>query len=328
MRLRKPRLIPRGDASRTVGQLVDIPYFSRLLERWRRFTVWLPPGYSGSTRRLPAVYLFRGHHTEWQRLYHTADDFRLLPHMPPMRVLDVWRVMEALVRTQTIPPLILVTPCMANDDGSLSGLATDWAAPHRIKGRQARGVGTGRFGRHLVEEIVPVVDRTFRTIAHRDGRATDGFSLGGFMALKLALSQLEMFSCAGAYDGSFFYLHHRPGGDEEGDYLMNNGLFDAVFDRPRRAEHVFQNSPAAILARAPDSLLRNTTFYLQCGPQQAEPMDSNFFRTMHVIRLLQMRGIPNRARPFVIEEGHHDWPTAFRHLAQALVCFCEVLARD
>lgn len=319
------RLRPQA---RTAGHLVDVPYFSRILERWRSYTVWLPPGYASTPRRLPVIYLFRGHHTEWQRLYHTPHGYRLLEGLPPLRVLDVWRVMETLVRSGAIRPIILVTPCMANLDGSLTGLATDWVAPHRVQGRQARGVGTGQFGRHLVEEIIPNVDLTFRTIAHRQGRACDGFSLGGFMSLKLALSQPHMFSCAGAYDGSFFYLHHRPGGDEEGDYLMDNGLFDPVFDRPRRPEHVFLNSPAAILARGADSALRSMTFYLQCGPQQAEPMDSNFFRTMHIIRLLQMRGVINRARPHVIEDGHHDWPTAFKHLAQALQCFSRVLAED
>lgn len=271
------------------------------------------------------VYLFRGHHTEWQRAYRVPGGLRLLPDLPPLVTLDIWRVMEMLVRSGSVPPLILVTPCMANDDGSLSGLATDWVAPHRVDGRQARGVGTGLFGRHFIEEIVPWVDGTFRTIPNPAGRATDGFSLGGFMSLKLALSLPQLFCCAGAYDGSFFYLHHRPGGDEDGDYLMDNSLFDGVFDRPRHTEHVFANSPAALLARAPDSLLRSMTFYLQCGPQQAEPMDANFYRTMHLVRLLQMRGVTNHARPCVIEEGHHDWPTAFRHLAQALVCFSKVL---
>ena len=146
------------------------------------------------------------------------------------------------------------------------------------------------------------------------------------MSLKLALSEAHLFLCAGAYDGSFFYLHHRPGGDEEGDYLMEHTLFDPIFDRPRRVDHVFDNSPAAILARAPQRLIGSQTFYLQCGPQQSEPMDSNFYRTMHLVRLLQMRGIINQALPHVLEDGHHDWPTAFRHLAQALICFSDVLS--
>lgn len=311
---------------KTGGRVVDISMHSRVMGTWRHFAAWLPPEYGRSAKRLPVVYVFRGHHTEWQRRYTIPGGYELLPEAPRLPLLDVWRVMEALVRSRAVRPVILVTPCMANDNGHLTGLATDWAAPERVSGRLTRGVGTGRFGTHLVEEIIPFVDRTFRTIAHRDGRATDGFSLGGFMSLKLAISQAHLFRCAGAYDGSFLYLHNRPGGEEEGDYLLNNGMFDPVFGRPRQPEHVFANSPTALLARSPDSLLRSMTFHLQCGPQQAEPSDSNFYRTMHVTRLLQMRGVRNHADPIVIEDGHHDWPTAFKHLAQALRCFSRVLA--
>jgi S-formylglutathione hydrolase FrmB len=171
-------------------------------------------------------------------------------------------------------------------------------------------VGTARYHEHFFEELMPHVDGRFRTMADKQGRAADGFSLGGFMAVKTALA----------------YLHHRPGGMETGDYLMDNGLFDPVFGKPRQMEHVWQNSPAAILSRLSDAELRSLSFYLQCGPQQAEPMDSNFFRTMHMVRLLQMRGLNNRAEPCVFEDGHHDWPTAFRHLAGALEHFSSLFA--
>lgn len=311
---------------KTGGRVVDVRFHSRVMGCWRDLAAWIPPDYERNARRLPVVYLFRGHHTEWQRRYVVRGGYHVLAHLPALEVLDLWRVMDTLVRSGAVRPMIVVTPCMANHDGALTGLATDWIAPERVSGRRLRGVGTGQFGTHLVHEIIPLIDRTFRTIGHRDGRATDGFSLGGFMSLKLALSQAHLFKCAGAYDGSFLYLHHRPGGDEEGDYLLNNHMFDPVFDLPRRADHVFQNSPAAILARSPDSLLRSMTFHLQSGPQQAEPSDSNFYRTMHVVRLLQMRGVLNQADPFIIEDGHHDWPTAFKHLAQSLQCFSRVLA--
>jgi S-formylglutathione hydrolase FrmB len=239
-------------------------------------------------------------------------------------MMDIARVMETIVRAGHSRPVLLVTPCMSNDDGSTTGLATDWASPHLITGKRARGVGTGRYHEHLFEELIPDVERRFRTMSDKYGRATDGFSLGGFMALKTALARPDLFCAAGAYDGSFFYLHHRPGGMESGDYLMDNGLFDPVFGQPRRMEHVWRNSPAAILSQLSDAELRSLSFYLQCGPQQAEPMDSNFYRTMHMVRLLQMRGLNNRAEPCVFEDGHHDWPTAFRHLAGALEHFSSI----
>lgn len=299
--------------------------WSEALGLWRHYYVWLPPEYARSRRPFPVLYLLRGHHREWVKPFDVNSAYHLADGCPPLRTVHVAAVMDALTRSRKTRPAILVMPCMANADGTLTGLATDWIARHRVRGRQLRGVGTGRFGTHLKDELIDHVDRHFHTIAAPQGRAADGFSLGGYMALKLVLSRPEAFCAVGAYDGSFFYLHHRPGKmGEAPDYLVEHGLFDPVFDRPRRALHVQANSPAALLQKAPDWLLQRLTFHLQCGPQQAEPMDSNFYRTMHMIRLLQMRGIRNQADPVVLEDGHHDWPTAYRHLAQALACFSGV----
>lgn len=318
-----PRVL-RG--SRHGGRLLEVPIFSEALQEMRTYAIWLPPGYSRSAQPYPVVFLLRGHHVEWQRAHRVGDGFRMLPGLPAMRKVEVSHVLQVLVRARKVRPMLVVMPCMSNHDGTLHGLATDWIAPQRARGKQRRGVGTGRFGAHLMDEIVPHVDHHFHTIPERRGRATDGFSLGGFMALKLALARPELFSAVGAYDGSFFYLHQRPGKmGEAPDYLVDHALFDPIFDRPRCLEHVRRNSPAVLLAESPDWALQSTRFFLQCGPQQAEPGDSNFYRTMHVTRLLQMRGVLNHAYPIVLEDGHHDWPTAYRHLAQALVSFSDVL---
>jgi len=322
LRRRAPRQTwPRDPRARQGSRLLDLRFHSEVLGEWRHAAVWLPPGYAGARTAYPTVYLFRGHHVEWLKPFKVSASFRLLPEAPPLCRVEAWRVMDALVRCGAVPPVILVMPCMSNADGTLSGMASDWIADDLVKGRQRRGVGTARFGTHLVE-IVREVDLRFNTRKERNGRVAVGFSLGGFMALKIVLSHPELFCGVGAYDGSFFYLHQRPGKmGEAPDYLVNHGLFDPVFGRPRDLAYVQANSPAALLANATDRNLRETTFFLQAGPQQAEPGDSNFYRMMHVIRLLQMRGVQNVASPCVLEDGHHDWPTAYRHLAMALQAF-------
>lgn len=305
------------------GLLVEIPFHSPLLGCRRTLAAWLPPGYTRSTRRYPVVVLLRGHHLEWQRLHRTHPGFSILGM--PLATVDIRRVMGALVRSRRLPPVIVVMPCMSNDDGTLAGLATDWIGRHHVHGRALRGVGTGLFGRHMVEEILPLVDRRFRTLADPAFRALDGFSLGGFTALSLALRHPERFAAVGAYDGSFLYLRRRHDPLHHRDRLLDHRIFDPVFDRPRLFEHIRHHSPAWLVAHGDAEAMRHLVFHLQSGPERAEPMDSNYHRAVHLVRLLKRRGLHNAAHPAVLDHGHHDWPTAFEHLAMALEAFARLL---
>jgi enterochelin esterase-like enzyme len=46
----------------------------------------------------------------------------------------------------------------------------------------------------FVREVIPDVDRTFRTIAAREGRIVEGFSMGGYGAARLGLRHLDLFA--------------------------------------------------------------------------------------------------------------------------------------
>ena len=46
----------------------------------------------------------------------------------------------------------------------------------------------------ITKELIGFVDANYRTIASREGRAVEGFSMGGFGALKLAFKYPELFS--------------------------------------------------------------------------------------------------------------------------------------
>ncbi|MGI5818908.1 MAG: alpha/beta hydrolase [Armatimonadota bacterium] len=53
----------------------------------------------------------------------------------------------------------------------------------------------------VVEELVPHIDATFRTIASREGRIVEGFSMGGYGAARLGLKHPEMFGAASSLSG-------------------------------------------------------------------------------------------------------------------------------
>ena len=76
------------------------------------------------------------------------------------------KVEEALA-AQIIDPMIVV--CLVDPEGD-SMWSDGYDGQHRVS--------TG-----FIEDLIPHVDETYRTIPEREGRALQGFSMGGFGAV-------------------------------------------------------------------------------------------------------------------------------------------------
>ena len=57
----------------------------------------------------------------------------------------------------------------------------------------------------LIHELIPLIDRTYRTQTTREGRCISGFSMGGGAAMFYAVRHPELFSSVTAYAGTY---HH------------------------------------------------------------------------------------------------------------------------
>jgi len=64
----------------------------------------------------------------------------------------------------------------------------------------------------VVRELVPEVDASFRTIATREGRIVEGFSMGGYGAARLGFKYPEVFGAASVLSGGPLQQHftHSP----------------------------------------------------------------------------------------------------------------------
>lgn len=60
--------------------------------------------------------------------------------------------------------------------------------------------------RVTIQELIPHIDATYRTQACRKGRAIEGFSMGGYGAIKWAIRYPEVFCSAVSYSGKFSFL--------------------------------------------------------------------------------------------------------------------------
>lgn len=56
----------------------------------------------------------------------------------------------------------------------------------------------------IMEDVIPFIDANFRTIANRNGRAIEGFSMGGRGAIKFAFSYPDQFCSTIAYAAAAF----------------------------------------------------------------------------------------------------------------------------
>jgi predicted alpha/beta superfamily hydrolase len=151
-------------------------FHSEFLPDDRTVTVYLPPGYeAGVDQRYPVLYLQDG-----QNLFDPALAFKKGEH---------WRVGETatqLIDAAQVPPLIIV--------------GIDNTGPRRLHeyththDRRRGGGGADAYGRLLVEELKPFIDRQYRTMPEAAATGIGGSSLGGLVSLYLALKYPHVFS--------------------------------------------------------------------------------------------------------------------------------------
>jgi esterase/lipase superfamily enzyme len=281
---------------------------SKALGVTKHFYVALPPGYhslENRSRRYPVVYLFRGHEREW--VHRWQDRSRR-----GRTVIDVYR---ELLQAGQVGPMVLVFPGISSDDNRVPGLLVNFLAPELAKG--APGVGTGRFEDYFLEELMPCVDTMFRTVQHRMGRAVDGFSLGGFQAIKIAALRPDLFCSAGSFDGTFLYATRGGRSVRARDRVLRNPMLDPAFGVPRNLEYVAANNPANLIWRGDRQALAQVQWLIASCPQTGEPWQSNYYRNQHLVGILERRGLHN-AMPAVIEGSRHNWRWADRYMGLTL----------
>lgn len=144
----------------------------------RTIAVWLPPRYDeDKDARYPVFYMHDG-----QNLFDAATSAFGVE----------WQADETadrLIREKTIAPLIIVgiynTPARMDE-----------YTPDRDTERDAGGQGDD-YAQFIIEELKPMIDKTYRTKPDRDNTAIGGSSLGGLISLHIAMEHPDIFSrCA------------------------------------------------------------------------------------------------------------------------------------
>ena len=155
------------------GSVSNVNYYSTTLGRFRRMHVYTPPGYElGGSQKLPVFYLLHG-----------AGDCD-----------EAWTsvgragfILDNLIAEKKAKPMILVMPA-----GHTS------AAPFN-PGSAGEAQPRDEFQEDFLTDVMPYIEKNYRTLNDRPHRAIAGLSMGGGQTLNAAFAHLDKFAYIGVF---------------------------------------------------------------------------------------------------------------------------------
>jgi enterochelin esterase-like enzyme len=161
-------LVVPGDFSETHdvphGTVGLVRYVARSLGTARReMYIYTPPGYEKSTQRYPVLYLIHGGGDtaiSWSTVGRAND------------------ILDNLFAEKKALPMIVVMPSGWTPSGGQVMTSDATKDP---------------FNDEMMNDIIPFIDSTYRTIPTPDGRALSGLSMGGIQTLNIGLHNLGTF---------------------------------------------------------------------------------------------------------------------------------------
>ena len=159
------------------GRMEYIHYYSKSLGGTNNAVVYLPPNYMmDMQKKYPVFYLISGT-TDTEEVYY--------------KVGRVNYILDNLLADKAAKEMIIVLP-YGNPNKFLP------AKPEGNGMPQTR-FGGDVFSKDLINDLMPYIEKNYRTINNRDHRAIGGFSRGGNQALFNGLSNLDKFSYLCSY---------------------------------------------------------------------------------------------------------------------------------
>ncbi len=161
--------VPHGLVSENI-------YFSKITNSYRRCFVYTPAGYEKDAKnRYPVLYLQHGSFED-ETGWSTQGKANL--------------IFDNLIAAKKAVPMIIVM-----DNG--------YAYKPQSGEPSARPASV--FEEVVINEIIPMIDTKFRTIADREHRAIAGLSMGANQTMRIIMNNLDKFASYGGFSGTSNY---------------------------------------------------------------------------------------------------------------------------
>jgi enterochelin esterase-like enzyme len=168
------------------GAVAAVTYYSTALGKFRRMHVYTPPGYESGQGKFPVFYLLHG-----------AGDCD-----------DSWTsvgragfILDNLIAAKKAKPMIIVMPAGHTrpfNRGPAPAATQPGGAPP-----------PDEFIQDFMTDIMPYVEKNYRSLAGRENRAIAGLSMGGNQTLNIALPNLEKFGYVGVFSSGLLNVFAR-----------------------------------------------------------------------------------------------------------------------
>lgn len=153
------------------GQIRSIDYWSDVNGLERHINVYVPADYEKQPdQKYPVLYLIHG----WGE---DENGWSIQGHMA--------NIMDSLIEAGKAVPMIIVMP-----SGDIQTNPTV---------REASGDITDIY----INDLIPFIDKTFRTLTDKEHRAMAGLSRGGFQTCLTVSSNMDKFGWMGTFSGFF-----------------------------------------------------------------------------------------------------------------------------
>lgn len=221
------------------GQVRLCQYWSNTESRMRQCYVYTPAEYElNPKKRYPVMYLQHGmaeNETGWHIQGKMAN------------------ILDNNIASGKAVPMIVVM-----DNGNC-----DYGFGMK-SGEKFEEFGASFF-KVITSDLIPYIDKTFRTLADRNNRAMAGLSWGGWQSFNIAMTNTDKFAHLGSFSGAIFSL---AGGDVKTAF---NGVWaDAdKFNREFKTIFIGTGSEEDLGSKTVNDKLNaigiNTTYYLSEG---------------------------------------------------------------
>ena len=236
---------------------------SKILNMDRKYAIYLPPDYETSQRSYPVLYLLHGggdDQTGWVQFG------------------EVQNITDKAIRDGVSTALIIVMPdANTTRRGYFNDIKGDW-----------------RYEDFFFQELMPFIEKTYRTKNQKKYRAVSGLSMGGGGAFMYALHRPDLFSAACPLSASTGPITIADAKATLSRNTNNAGLADTAI-----TTYYNKHSTLALINNMADSIKKSVRWYIDCG-------DDDFLYEGNSLVHIAMRKkeIPHEFR---VRDGAHNW---------------------
>lgn len=268
-----------GFAQSTIFESRSFP--SKILGKDVSYSIYLPSDYNTSERSYPVLYLLHGYtddNTAWTqfgKVKETADQ---------------------LIASGEAAPMIIVMPD-----------AWDTWYINQFDGKAS-------YEDMFFEELIPYMEKQYRTRNKQESRAIAGLSMGGYGSFLYSLHHPEMFSSCAPLSAAVFddsIMDMRKSNSHKELYTRLFGPDDSHWKRNSVLQHI---------SDLDKEKLPNIRYYIDCGDDDWL-LNGNF----QVHQLMKEKGLKHEFR---VRDGGHSWSYWQTALPDVLIFVSQPFTRN